>query len=54
MLEGRITYRHANKTYSLAPGDTLFFDAEASHGPDELQDLPCRYLAIIVSDAKGS
>ena len=53
MLEGRITYRHANKTYSLAPGDSLFFDAEASHGPDELQDLPCRYLSIIVSDAKG-
>ena len=54
MLEGRITYRHANKTYSLAAGDSLFFDAEASHGPDELLDLPCRYLAIIVSDAKGS
>ena len=54
MLEGQITYRHANKTYSLAPGDTLFFDAEASHGPDEFLDLPCRYLAIIVSDAKSS
>ena len=53
MLEGQITYRHANKTYQLAPGDTLFFDAESSHGPDELQELPCRYLAIIVSDAKG-
>ena len=53
MLEGRITYRHANKTYSLAPGDSLFFDAEASHGPDELQDLPCRYLSIIVSDARS-
>lgn len=53
MLEGRITYRHANKTYTLEPGDTLFFDAEASHGPDEIQKLPCRYLAIIVSDADG-
>ena len=54
MLEGQITYRHANKSYLLAPGDTLFFDAESSHGPDELQKLPCRYLAIIVSDATGS
>jgi len=54
MLEGRITYRHANKTYTLEPGDTLFFDAEASHGPDEIVKLPCRYLAIIVSDAAGS
>ena len=34
MLEGQVTYRHANKTYTLEPGDTLFFDAEASHGPD--------------------
>jgi transcriptional regulator with XRE-family HTH domain len=53
MLEGRVTYRHANKTYTLEPGDTLFFDAEASHGPDEIEKLPCRYLAIIVSDAAG-
>jgi transcriptional regulator with XRE-family HTH domain len=51
MLEGRVTYRHANKTYTLEPGDTLFFDAEASHGPDEIQKLPCRYLSIIISEA---
>jgi len=50
MLEGKLTYRHANKTYTLRPGDSLFFDAEASHGPDELQKLPCRYLSIIVSE----
>ncbi len=53
MLEGRVTYRHANQTYTLRPGDSLFFDAEASHGPDELQKLPCRYLSIIVSEASG-
>jgi len=54
MLEGRVTYRHANKIYTLEPGDTLFFDAQASHGPDEIQKLPCRYLSIIVSDAGGN
>ena len=54
MLEGRVTYRHANKTYTLEPGDTLFFDAEASHGPDEIQKLPCRYLSIIVSEAAST
>jgi transcriptional regulator with XRE-family HTH domain len=52
MLEGRVAYRHANQTYTLEPGDTLFFDAEASHGPDEIQKLPCRYLSIIVSDVE--
>ncbi len=51
MLEGCITYRHANEVYTLTPGDSLFFDSEASHGPEEIQKLPCRYLAIIVSDA---
>ncbi len=51
MLEGRVAYRHANKVYTLNPGDTLFFDAEASHGPDEIQKLPCRYLSIIVSES---
>jgi len=52
MLEGEVVYRHANKTYHLEPGDSLFFDAEASHGPDEIVSLPCRYLSIIVSHSK--
>ncbi|MFT5505364.1 MAG: transcriptional regulator with XRE-family HTH domain [Gammaproteobacteria bacterium] len=50
MLEGQVSYRHANETYLLEPGDTLFFDAEASHGPEEILELPCRYLSIIVSE----
>lgn len=54
MLEGQVAYRHANKTYTLGPGDTLFFDAEASHGPDQIEKLPCRYLSIIVSEATSS
>lgn len=54
MLEGQVTYRHANQTYTLCPGDSLFFDAEASHGPDELQKLPCRYLSIIVTEAPAT
>ena len=49
MLEGRVTYRHGDKTHLLEPGDSMFFDAEASHGPDEILELPCRYLSIIVS-----
>ena len=53
MLEGRITYRHANEIYTLTPGDSLFLDAEASHGPEDIEKLPCRYLAIIVSDASS-
>lgn len=47
MLEGEVVYRHANKTYRLTPGDSLFFDADAPHGPEELVRLPIRFLSII-------
>ena len=47
MLEGDVLYRHADKTYRLSPGDSLFFDADAPHGPEELRRLPIRILAVI-------
>ncbi|MBI4773455.1 MAG: helix-turn-helix domain-containing protein [Deltaproteobacteria bacterium] len=48
MLDGRVVYRHGNKTYPLGPGDSLFFDGETTHGPEELEELPIRFLCIIV------
>ena len=47
MLEGEVGYRHGNRTYVLTPGDSLFFDADVPHGPDELRKLPIRFLSII-------
>jgi transcriptional regulator with XRE-family HTH domain len=47
MLEGNVVYRHGDKTYDMHPGDALFFDAEAPHGPDELKKLPARYISVI-------
>ncbi|WP_353643260.1 XRE family transcriptional regulator [Mesorhizobium sp. WSM2239] len=47
MLEGEVVYRHSNNLYRMTPGDSLFFDADAPHGPDELTKLPIRYLSII-------
>ncbi len=47
MLEGNVVYRHGEKTYDMHPGDALFFDAEAPHGPDELRKLPARYISVI-------
>jgi transcriptional regulator with XRE-family HTH domain len=49
MLEGCVVYRHGDKNYRLEPGDALFFDAEAPHGPLELVSLPCRYLSVIAA-----
>ena len=48
MLEGVVLYRHASRTYTLNPGDSLFFDADAPHGPEELIELPIRFLSVIV------
>ena len=47
MLEGEIDYRHGASVYPLKPGDTLFFDADAAHGPEVLVKLPARYLSVI-------
>lgn len=52
MLEGLVVYRHADTTYRLSPGDSLFFDADAPHGPEELVEVPVRFLSIITNANK--
>ena len=47
ILEGSMVYRHLNAIYTLTPGDSLFFDSDAPHGPEELVDLPVRFLSVI-------
>ena len=47
MLQGAVVYRHADKRYKMLPGDSLFFDADAPHGPEEMLKLPIRFLSII-------
>ena len=47
MLEGELDYRHSDNTYRMLAGDSLFFDADAPHGPDNLIKLPIRFLSII-------
>ena len=47
MLEGEVKYRHGDQLFHLKAGDSLFFDADAPHGPDVLVSLPARYLSVI-------
>ncbi len=47
MLEGHMIYRHGEKTYDMRPGDSLFFDANAPHGPENMPELPIRFLSVI-------
>lgn len=49
MLEGKLLYLHGDKSYLLEPGDSLLFDAETTHGPEELITLPIKFLSVIVS-----
>lgn len=53
IIEGEVTYRHADKLYPMGPGDSLFFDADAPHGPEELKKLPIRMLSVIVYNRNG-
>jgi transcriptional regulator with XRE-family HTH domain len=48
MLTGQVTYRHGDTSHTLNPGDTLFFDSSAPHGPETLHSLPMTYLSIII------
>jgi transcriptional regulator with XRE-family HTH domain len=51
VLQGRMIYRHLNATYTLTPGDSLFFDSDAPHGPEELVELPVRFLSVITQSS---
>jgi transcriptional regulator with XRE-family HTH domain len=52
MLDGAVDYRHGDRIFPLRPGDSLFFDADAPHGPEVLVALPARYLSIIAYPAR--
>ena len=60
MLEGEVVYRHGDKSYILEPGDSLFFDANAPHGPGRHAEaantlfvnhqLPARHIEKLIID----
>ena len=47
LLSGEVTYRHGPRLYHMQPGDSLFFDATVTHGPEVLNSLPVRLLSVI-------
>lgn len=48
MLEGEVDYVHGERSYNLAPGDSILFDSAELHGPEKLIKLPAIYLTIII------
>ncbi|HIE4272053.1 TPA: helix-turn-helix domain-containing protein [Pseudomonas aeruginosa] len=47
LLEGELVYRHGNQLYTMQAGDSLTFDAEVPHGPEQLLQVPIRLLSIM-------
>ena len=46
ILEGKMKYRYANRLYEVKPGDSLLFDPNAAHGPEEILSTPVKFLAV--------
>lgn len=46
ILDGNLTYRIDDKTFELAPGDTLFFDGSKAHRPENLSKGDVLMLVI--------
>lgn len=47
ILEGHLSYRHGTKTYDMSEGDSLLFQADVPHGPEQLLRTPVRYLSVL-------
>ena len=46
VLEGKLSYRHGNKTF-LMEGNSLLFQADVPHGPEQLLSTPVKYLSVL-------
>ena len=47
MLEGVMVYAHGESSYTMRPGDALQLDGEGLHGPQQLVELPIRFLSVL-------
>jgi transcriptional regulator with XRE-family HTH domain len=53
MLQGKMEYRHGNRSYVLQPGDAFTFRGSVPHGPERLIKLPIRFITIIMYGQAG-
>ncbi|MGJ7547012.1 cupin domain-containing protein [Pseudomonas alloputida] len=53
LLEGALTYRHGDQLYPMEAGDSLTFDADIPHGPEELAQVPIRLLSVMNYGSAG-
>ncbi len=53
LLEGELIYRHGNQLYPMQAGDSLTFDGDIPHGPEQLVQVPIKLLSIMNYGAHG-
>ena len=46
LLDGEMVYRHGKKTFHMKPGASLTYDAKISHDPEDLIEVPIRFLSV--------
>ncbi len=47
IVEGSLSYRHGNHIYRLEVGDSLTFEGNVPHGPEQLHSVPVILLSVI-------
>lgn len=46
VLDGAMVYGHGGASYTMRVGDALQLDGEGAHGPQQLLELPVRFLSV--------
>lgn len=49
VVEGRMLYRHGDRQYELAAGDSIFYEADTPHGPVRFIETPVRVVLAMAS-----
>lgn len=49
VISGSMVYRYGETTQILSQGDSMLFDCNGTHGPQEALQLPIRYISVLVN-----
>lgn len=49
VISGSMVYKYGESTLTLSQGDSMLFDCNGTHGPQEAVGLPVRYLSVLVN-----
>jgi transcriptional regulator with XRE-family HTH domain len=49
VISGSMVYKYGETTQTLSQGDSMLFDCNGTHGPQEAILLPIRYLSVLVN-----